>query len=129
MPANTQPIFTLTPVCTVGQVTTANTNRDGTGTIATIFTAGADGSRIEAIEVVATVSTTQGVVRLYIHDGTNIRLLKELLVPAITAGTSIEVWREIFVPAVPLVLPSTHSIRASTHIGETFNVFVHGGNF
>ena len=129
MAANTQPIFTLTPVCTVGQVTTANTARDGTGTIATIFTAGADGSRIEAIEVCGTGTTTSGVVRIFIHDGSNARLLKEMLVPAVTPSTSIEVWREIFVPAVPLVLPSTHSIRASTHIGETFNVFVHGGSF
>ena len=46
MPANTSPVFPLTPVVPVGQtLTTANTAKDGTGTVVTLYTAGANGDR------------------------------------------------------------------------------------
>lgn len=129
MAVNTTPIFTDTPRADVGQIATANTARDGTGTVGTIFTAGADGSRIDAVTVVATGTTTAGVIRLFIHDGTNYRLWKEILVSAITPSTSIEVFRAVFTPDIPKVLPTGYSIRASTHNAETFNVHVDGGDF
>ena len=51
MPANFQPIFPLTPKVSWGSVDTANTAKDGTGTIVTIFEAGANGARIDQIKV------------------------------------------------------------------------------
>jgi hypothetical protein len=129
MPANTTPIFTLTPRADVGQVVTANTARDGTGTVATIASAGANGTRIDLIRVQAIVTTTAGVVRLFIHDGTNFRLYKELLIPAATPSTTVEAYSVSYRPDEPLVLPSGYSLRASTHNTETFNVHVHGGDY
>jgi hypothetical protein len=129
MPPNTTPIFTLTPVAAVGQVSVANPDRDGTGTIATIYTPGSDGGRIEYVRVQATGTTTDGVVRLFIHNGTNARLWKELLVAATTPSTTVAAFSTEFVPTEPLVLPTGYSLRASTHNAETFNVFVHGGDF
>lgn len=129
MAVNTTPAFTDTPVATVGQVSTANTNRNGTGTVATIYSAGADGSRIDLIRVVATGTTTAGVVRIFIHDGTNFRLYKEILVTAITPSTTIEVFVAEFRPSVPLLLPTGYSIRASTHNAETFNIHISGSEF
>lgn len=126
MAANTTPIFTDTARSDVAQVSAANTARDGTGTIVTIFTAGADGSWIHDIEIVATGTTTAGVVRLFIHDGSNARLWKEVLVSAITPSTTVEVFRAIFTPRIPKRLPSGYSMRASTHNAETFNIHVTG---
>lgn len=128
----TAPAFAATPRCAVGQVATANTNRDGTGTVATIFTAGASGSRIERVRIVAAVATTAGVVRLFIHDGTNFRLFDEVLVSAITPSTSVAVFEadvDFSSASGVLLLPTGYSIRASTHNAETFNVFVIGGDF
>ena len=85
---STTPQFASVVRTAVGQVTTANTNRDGTGTIATIFTAGSSGSRIEMVEIQATVTTTAGMVRLFIHDGTNARLLREQPITANTGNPS-----------------------------------------
>jgi hypothetical protein len=127
--ANTTPIFTLTPRQDVGQVVTANTNRDGTGTIATIATAGANGTRIDLIRVQAIGTTTTGVVRLFIHDGTNYRLYKEILISAVTPGTTIEAYSYNFRPEEPLALPTGYSLRASTHNAETFNIHIHGGDY
>ena len=124
------PAFTL-PVNTLGVATisAANTNRDGTGTIVTVYTAGPAGSRIAMIEIVATGTTTTGVVRLFLSNGTTTWLWAEHLVTAVSPTASGAVWSKQIVPVVPAVLPSGWSVRASTHNAETFVVIVHGGNF
>ena len=106
-----------------GQVTTANTNRDGTGTIATIFTAGSSGSRIDDIYIVATGTTTANVVRLFVHDGTNARLWREILVPAITPSVTVSVFNAALL-SQGLILASGWSLRASTNNAETYNILV-----
>lgn len=113
--------YAATPATAFGQVTTANTARDGSGTIATILTAGSNGSRIDDIEIVATSTTTAGVVRLFLHDGSNYELWKEILVTAITPSTSVAVWSYLLTD-LALVLKNGWSLRASTHNTETFNV-------
>lgn len=119
----------LTSVRTeMGQISTANTNRDGTGTIASIFTAGASGSKILAIEVKATVTTTAGMIRLFLNDGVNIRLWYEISVSAITlsSGTVQSFYQRI---APDLLLESGWSLEASTNNAETFNVIITGGDY
>lgn len=128
----TAPAFAAIPRCAVAQATAANTNRDGTGTIATLFTAGANGSRVERVRISAAGATTAGVVRLFIHDGANARLFKEVLVTAITPSTSVAVFEaEVDLSAADriLVLPAGYSLRASTHNAETFNLFAVGGDY
>jgi hypothetical protein len=123
------PVFTQTPREGIGQISTANTNRDGSGTIGTIFSAGASGSRVDKIAVKGVGTTTAGMVRLYIHDGSNARLWREYQVAAITPGASTKTWEveESFPGGVPL--PSGYSIRASTHNAETFNVIASGWDY
>lgn len=115
--------YAATPRAALGQVSVANTARDGTGTLATIFTAGASGSRIDDIYIQATGTTTAGVVRLFIHDGTNARLLQEILVSAVTPSTTVQAWSYSLLNQ-SLVIPSGYSLRASTNNAETFNVSV-----
>lgn len=107
----------------VAQISTANTNRNGTGTIATVFTAGSNGSRIDDISIDATGTTTAGVVRLFINDGSTSYLWQEILVSAITPSTTIAVWSFTLLNQA-LLLPSGWSLRASTNNAETFNVIV-----
>jgi hypothetical protein len=126
----TNPVFAATPRNGVGQVSTANTNRDGTGTLATIFTAGSSGSRIDVIAVKATVTTTAGMVRLYVHDGSNARLWREVPVSAVTPSASLASFASYLnLSFDPLILPNGYSLRASTHNAETFNVIAMGGDF
>lgn len=112
-----------------GQVTAANTNRDGTGTIVDILTAGPNGTEIESVRIQATGTTTVGVVRLFIHNGAAYRLWKEVLVAAVTPSTSVDAFSAEVVPTTKLILPFGYKFGASTHNAETFNVFAHGGNF
>ena len=114
MAANTIPIFTGTPNGGMGQVTTTNTARDGTGSnLVTVLTAGSFGTRVSKIRVQATGTTTAGVVRIFMKDGTNTRLLFEIMVTA----------------ATPFVLPSGWTLIAGTHNSETFNIFCTAGDY
>lgn len=133
MTANTYPVFALTPRCGMAQISTANTNRDGTGTIGTVLAAGSNGTRIDLITIKATVTTTAGMIRLFIHDGTNYRLWKEIAVSAITPSGTVAAFASILTPDtdgdLPLILPANYSLRASTNNAETFNVIAQGGDF
>ena len=59
------------------QISTANTNRNGTGTLGTLITGASSGTRVDDIYMVATGTTTAGVIRLFMYDGTNTYLLSE----------------------------------------------------
>ena len=63
--------FASTASPDLAQISAANTNRDGTGTLVTVSTGTTSGDRIEDIELCAAGTTTDGVVRLFIFDGTN----------------------------------------------------------
>ena len=115
--------YAATPKTAVAQVSTANTARDGTGTLATVFTAGTSGSRIDDLAVVATGTTTAGMVRLFLHDGTNARLWREVAVSAITPSATVSPFSSLL-GNLALVLQTGWSLRASTHNAETFNVLV-----
>lgn len=105
------------------QISTANTNRNGTGTLGTVMTGATNGTRIDDIYIVATGTTTAGVVRLFISDGTNIRLWQEILVTAITPSTTVQVWSYTLLNQA-LLLENGWSLQASTNNAETFNVIV-----
>ena len=126
--------YAAVPRLAVGQVSVANANRDGTGTLATIMTAGASGSRIDAIYLKAVGTTTAGMIRLFVHDGTNARLITEVPVIAVTPGASTPSWEaqlktNSLSQVLPILLQSGQSLRASTQQGEVFNVMAQGGDF
>lgn len=126
----TQPAFATTPVIGSAQVSAANTNRDGTGTIVDVLTGGTSGTRIAEVVVEAVGVTTAGMVRLYLYDGTNTRLFDEISVAAqASPGASTKTTR-VSTVYTNLILPSSSwKLRASTHNGETINVIALGADF
>jgi hypothetical protein len=96
MPANTQPIFTLTPDVSWGTsaITTANTAMDGTGTVVTVFTAATNGSYVQKLRVKPAGTNVQTVVRVFINNGStnataaNNILFDEITIPATTASNT-----------------------------------------
>lgn len=126
------PNFTSTPRCAIAQATAANTNRDGTGTIATVLTAGSNGTRLERVRIQAAGTTTAGVIRLFIHDGSSARLFSEILVTAATPSTTVQAWSadiDLSYNGQAMLLPNGFSLRVSTHNAETFNVIAMGADF
>lgn len=90
MPANTAPIFPLTPKVGSGKVLAANTAIDGTGTLITVFTAGANGAIIDSLSIVHLGTNVATVLRLFVKDGVNYDLVYEKTVSANTLSQVAE---------------------------------------
>lgn len=90
MAANTQPIFPKAPNVSWGNIAAANTAKDGSGTVVTVFTAGADGARVDAIKIRPLGTNVATVLRIFINNGganstpANNTLFHEVTIPAAT---------------------------------------------
>lgn len=130
---STSPQFAAIPNTSAITIATANTARNGTGTIGTIFTAGSNGSRIDKIVIHAQATVTAGAIRFFIHDGTSYFLFKEIPVvattPAATTPAFSAVLSQEIEATLPLILPPGYSLRASTEKSESFNIIAVGGDF
>ena len=73
MAANTLPISPIAPAISWNgaPLTAANTAMDGTGTVATIFTAGANGSRVGRLRVVHRGTNVATVMRFFVNNGSS----------------------------------------------------------
>lgn len=97
MPANFAPVFPLTPNIAFGKLTTANTATDGTGTVATIFTAGTFGARLDKVVARPLGTNVASVARFFLNNGaatttaTNNTLIAELDLPASTSGSAASI--------------------------------------
>jgi hypothetical protein len=70
-------------------------------------------------------------VRLFVHDGTNARLLREQPIPAVTPSATVPAFQIVipFGDLSPLLLANGWSLRAATNNANTFNITVFGGDF
>lgn len=116
------PSFAATPRLAAVNVATANTNRDGTGTVATLITGASTGTRVAEIVVQARVTTTAGMVRVFLYDGTTYRLFDEIAIAAATVSASVKGTR-VSTTYSNLILPSASwSVVVSTHNAESMDV-------
>lgn len=139
-----QPAYAAAPIG-FGPVNfaTANTNRDGTGTIAQIAVGRAAGTRVERVRVHAAVTTTAGMIRIYkkgtgltrAADGTvasysapTWRLIYEIPVTAITASASVAAFDGEWAPTNGHMLADGEQLGVSTHNAEAFNAEAWGGH-
>jgi hypothetical protein len=133
------PEYTSRPISAVAALSAANTNRDGTtGTYVTAYTfiaaaSGGRGGRIESITIVATGSTTAGVVRMFINNA----LIREFLVPVIAPSTTT---RTFTIPvadgadvngrlSLGILCAPGDVVKLSTHNAEAFQARLEGGEF
>ena len=105
----------------------ANTNRDGTGTIQHVFTAGPSGALVSSVRIKATGTTTAGMVRFYVSAGKTWSLLDEVLVVALTPSGTVKAFCYVFEDERgPLTFAPGERFGASSHNAETFTVFPEG---
>lgn len=122
----TQPQYIGTPKSPTVNISTANTNLDGTGTLGTLMTAGASGSRVDRINITATATTTAGMIRLFIGTA----LIKEIPVVAITPSGTQPAFSQDVVFDNGLILQASAVLKAGTNNAESFNLTViSGGDF
>jgi hypothetical protein len=130
------PIFAQTPLFVVGQtVTTANTSKDGTGTVVLVFTAGVNGSRIDAIKVRSTGTAVATVVRIFINNGatntsaTNNSLYVEATIAATTLSETSALPDNLI--AMNISLPAAYRVYVTigTTVAAPLQVNALGGDY
>lgn len=145
MPANTTPIFPLTQKVSWGTLTTANTAKDGTGTVVTVFTAGANGSRLDQVKVRALGTNVATVLRFFVNNGSanttaaNNSLIHEITIPATTlsevaalADTDVTISKNTTETSVPIpYLPAGYKLNVTigTAVAAGLQVTVHGADY
>lgn len=135
MAANTNPIYSKEPNVSWGVIDTANTAKDGTGTVVTVFTAGTEGSRVERLKVRAKGTNVATVLRVWINNGStnatagNNTLFTEATIAATTLSeTAALVDNEII---LNLALPAGYKINITigTSVAAGLHVTAVGGNY
>jgi hypothetical protein len=120
------PSFAATPHVEQTQVSAANTLRDGTGTVVTGFTTGTSGSRIERSRIKAVNTSTVNMIRWYLYDGTNTRLIRETQTVALTPSASVQSYEAY--ESWGLVLPVGWQLRVSVNTAEVYNIITEGAD-
>jgi hypothetical protein len=115
MPANTTPIFVLTPNMGTARLVAAATASDGSGTLYPLMTAGVNGSRIDAVRFrnsqIALAASTAMVHRIY-YSATNTsgsatcRLVGEVATAAATRTAAAVGATSLYTFDLPLIMPS-----------------------
>jgi hypothetical protein len=126
------PAYAATPRVDVVAVSVANTNRNGTGTIETLFTAPAGGSKIEEIFIISTGDPADCIVNIFLKKGLTWYFRDQFDLGNPTAGSAT-------VPPISdthlyeaLVLEEGDALGASitaTPTSGVVNVFSTGGDF
>lgn len=146
MPANTAPIFILTPNRGVNggaRITGINTTRDlsVTTNAVILLSGGTDGSRIDAIDwnhsssgATASVATIGRLFQCSDNNFSNPRLLREISLPAITPNQTATVGQtQTMSFTSPIILPAGFSlvvtIGTAQSAGNYYDVIAYGGNY
>lgn len=102
-------------------LSTANSNLDGSGTLVSVALASLNGAIVKAVTITALGSCSQGMIRLFVYNGSNTTILiGEIEVPAVTRS-SREKGFSIVVP-MNLNLKSGYYLKASTQNADSFNI-------
>lgn len=113
------PAFASTPAiggALIGNV--ANANHDGSGTVYTLFTAGAAGDWLRNLYLRGKDTTTAGMLRLFLYDGVNYRPWKEISVQAVVASATVKAWE--YSEFIDEYIPTGYSVVVSTEKAEYF---------
>lgn len=124
MAVNNDPVFAKTPKHSAVAVSSANTNLDGSGTIATVLTAGADGAIVTSLKCWATATSTAKRCNIFLSTdgGTTWKLHESGLMAAYTVANTTVQTPVTFVdksnPDAAIVLPAAAKIGATVQIAE-----------
>lgn len=139
MPANTSPIFTNVGNFTPARISAANTASDGSGTLVTLVTAGANGSRVDGVRFrnaqLTAAASSNMVHRIFLTNsaGANPRLIGEVVTAAATRSTSAIGATSIFTFDQPIIMQSgqimsvCQSVYASA--ADQVDAIAYAGNY
>lgn len=123
-----QPQYVATPRTALVQLpaTAAAGIRDGATTAVgtAVMSAAASGTRIDDIVIQATGTVPTGMIRFFIYDGTNSRLIEEVPVETTTVNATTEAWTTKLTNLAWILVGTSYSLRATTETANAFNIYV-----
>ncbi len=133
MAAGTNPIFVATPnVGNAGAfpaiITAANTAYDGTGTVTTVFTAGANGSFISRIRFQPMGTNVATLARLFLNNGstnataTNNAMFWDQVLPSSTSSNTLAM--PFFEYTINMAIPAGYKINATIATAVSAGILV-----
>jgi hypothetical protein len=126
----TAPAFISTPRTASVSLSSANTAIDGTGTITSLISGVAAGTRVLEIDVQCSATSAAALVNLFLttDGGTTWRLFDQIAVTAATVSTTVKGNRNT-ATYQNLILPNTNTqIGVTTSIAQATQVFALGGD-
>jgi hypothetical protein len=131
MPANTTPIFPLTPIVGIATLTsatavTSRANITGTTGLVQLTATSTNGTRIDAITVKGKGTTVATTLSLWIYNGTTSFLFDEIDLAAVTPTTILDSVAGAK-SYTSLLLPPTYQLFISEQVQADLNVFAFGG--
>jgi hypothetical protein len=131
MPANTTPIFPLTPIVGVATLTsptaiTSRANITGTTGLVQLTATSTNGTRVDAIQVKGKATNSASKMFVWVYNATTSYLFDEIDLPATTASTTTE---SVLAQRVyqSFVLPPTYQLFVSVSVAADINAFALGG--
>lgn len=136
MAANTVPIYSKQGnIAWSTLITAATTQRDGTGTVSTIFTASTNGSRVDRIRARAAGTNVVTVLRVWINNGqtstsaaNNVLYTEKTLtattISEVAALANYELPDTTDPTAFPIVLPAGYKINVALSSGVAAGYYV-----
>lgn len=137
MPANNNPIFSKKGAIqwAAAALAAANTAKDGTGTVTTVFTAGVEGNFLHKIIARPLGTNVATVLRVFINNGltnataANNNLIAEMTLPATTVSEVAA--QPSFELPINFILPATMKINCTigTAVAAGFALTIIGGEY
>jgi hypothetical protein len=134
MPANTSPIFALSPELAIATVTDATTDRTGatmTNTV-TLLTAATNGTKITQIGAKVAGTNAATLILIFVSDttGANFKLFDEIGLSAVTASTTTTSQRVVTAYS-DLQLKAGQVVKVGTTVAITagVNIFAVKGDY
>ena len=133
---NTAPIYSAAPVINWGVIDTANTAKDGTGTVVNVFTADAtNGGRVEKLRIKAKGTNVATVLRVWLNNGStnatvsNNSLLAEMTIGATTLSEVAQLAENELILNIALPAGYVLNITIGTTVAAGLHVTAIGGRY
>lgn len=133
MPANTTPIFPLTPIVGIATLTspsaiTSRANITGTTGLTQLTATSTNGTRIDAIQVKGKATNSASNVFIWVYNGTTSYLFDEIDLPATTAANTTDsvLFQRVY---QSFVLPPTYQLFISVSVAADINTYALGGTY
>lgn len=104
-------------------ISSAESALDGTNAV-TVITGASSGTLIKTVTVKAQGNITEGMIRLFVYDGVQTKIIQEINIPRITKSSRYPTFETTI--NLDFILEASSILKATTQNAESFNIIAEG---